>query len=335
MTHLLYSAIQKAIISTINRPDFEAALPPLSDKTWLKLLSTTHHSRQENERLEFLGDALMYATIGRVLYAQIPDGTPHLYTLVIYQNVRAALHSNTTFSHLAERLDILAVSGSVLRALTTKRFGEGASISTMKSKPQIKATADLFETIIGAYYLERGFESLCGWVQGIYKPLILVAEASFSNFRPIPNKQKRKRGHDVEHRPRLVNPRKKPRLVQSTSTSRNRPPDLRFGLLRSPQVNDEHGTRPHILPPAAPHPSTTRLAGTAAPIVIDLTLASDSSEDEGTTLDILPRNHETWALSSSMRRFLVEASPQTQEDCSSDDESTLEQMLVVVEPDSD
>ncbi|KAF9822101.1 hypothetical protein IEO21_00095 [Rhodonia placenta] len=170
----LYPAIQKSIITAISQPQFSAALPPLSDAAWAKLLAPYDRSHDENERLEFLGDALMYATIGRMLYAQIPDGTPNLYT-----NVRAALHSNATFSHLAEKLDILAVSSSVLRALTIRNFGEAAAAPILKTKPEIKATADLFETVIGAYYLERGFEALCEWVKEIYRPLIIVAQKTY------------------------------------------------------------------------------------------------------------------------------------------------------------
>ncbi|KAI0651961.1 ribonuclease III domain-containing protein [Trametes meyenii] len=168
-----YSALQQSINKVINHPDFNAALPPLSDQTWMKILTYSPQAHQENERLEFVGDALMYATIGRQLYEQIPDGSPHLYT-----NVRAALHSNRTFAMLAEKLDIMAVSNSVLKALTRKTFGEGVS-TTSKTKPQIKATADLFETVIGAYYMDHGFEMLYQWVRDIYTPLIKAAADTF------------------------------------------------------------------------------------------------------------------------------------------------------------
>jgi len=75
----LHQAIYDAVIAAIRRPEFDAALPPLSDATWAKLLAGSAH--MERERLEFLGDALMYATIGTILYDQIPKGSPHLYTV--------------------------------------------------------------------------------------------------------------------------------------------------------------------------------------------------------------------------------------------------------------
>ena len=77
----LHRTIQAALFLAIEKPSFSGALPPLSNSTWLQILAGTSVSRQENERLEFLGDALMYATIGRQLYKQIPDGTPALYTV--------------------------------------------------------------------------------------------------------------------------------------------------------------------------------------------------------------------------------------------------------------
>lgn len=94
------------------------------------------------------------------------------------QCVRAALHSNATFSLLAEKLDIMAVNNSVLQALTKRTFGEGASAPN-KSRPEMKATADLFETVIGAYYFDHGFEALCAWVEELYTPLIEVVAETY------------------------------------------------------------------------------------------------------------------------------------------------------------
>ncbi|KAI0825023.1 ribonuclease III [Trametes gibbosa] len=167
-----YTVLQHALREAISHPEFAASLPPLSDETWMKILARTREADAENDRLEFLGDALMYATIGRQLYAQWPNGSPGFYT-----NIRAALHSNVTFAMLAEKLDIMGVNGEVLRALTRRTFGEGTA-APMKTRPQVKATADLFETVIGAYYLDHGFEALYSWVKDIYEPLIqIVAEA--------------------------------------------------------------------------------------------------------------------------------------------------------------
>lgn len=79
---------------------------------------------------------------------------------------------------LAQKLDILAVSDTVLRALTRNTFGESTA-APAKSKSEVKATADLFETVIGAYYLDHGFEALYDWVKEIYDPLIKVTAKTF------------------------------------------------------------------------------------------------------------------------------------------------------------
>ena len=69
------------VLAEIEQPDFDAALPPLSDDSWLRILAISRLQYEENERLEFVGDAVMYATIGRQLYSEIPTGTPGLYTV--------------------------------------------------------------------------------------------------------------------------------------------------------------------------------------------------------------------------------------------------------------
>ena len=72
----------------------------------------------------------------------------------------------------------MAVNNSVLQALTKRTFGEGASAPN-KSRPEMKATADLFETVIGAYYFDHGFEALCAWVEELYTPLIEVVAETY------------------------------------------------------------------------------------------------------------------------------------------------------------
>lgn len=72
----------------------------------------------------------------------------------------------------------MAVNSTILRALTKRTFGEG-KLAGNKSKSQIKATADLFETVVGAYYFECGFEALCKWVGEIYTPLVEAGTVTF------------------------------------------------------------------------------------------------------------------------------------------------------------
>ena len=97
-----YSQIQKTINDTIRHPEFSAALPPLSEATWRKILvGRSAETVLENDRLEFLGDALMYATIGRQLYAQCPQGSPHLYTVSFHVFIYAISYASLTVCSLA------------------------------------------------------------------------------------------------------------------------------------------------------------------------------------------------------------------------------------------
>ena len=85
-------------------------------------------------------------------------------------------------SLVAEKLDILAVPDVVLKYLSGLDFGEGVSAPTTKSGHRVKATADLFETVLGAYYFENGFGSLCEWVGKLYAPLITSAKQAFDKW---------------------------------------------------------------------------------------------------------------------------------------------------------
>lgn len=89
----LLHRVQQAILAEIEHPDFSSALPPLSDTSWLRILANSRWQRDENDRLEFFGDALMYATIGRQLYTEIPLGTPRMYTVchTLYILVRCSV----------------------------------------------------------------------------------------------------------------------------------------------------------------------------------------------------------------------------------------------------
>ena len=87
MAHFV--TLQGCIEQAIRQPDFTASLQPLSDDMWRKILTGTPAAKDENERLEFLGDALMYATLGRQLFQQVPNGTPHLYTVRLYGLLRS------------------------------------------------------------------------------------------------------------------------------------------------------------------------------------------------------------------------------------------------------
>ncbi|TSD03321.1 MAG: putative ribonuclease III [Parcubacteria group bacterium Athens0714_16] len=94
-----------------------------------------------NERLEFLGDAVLELAVTRFLYNKYPEKPEGDLTAI-----RAALVNTNTISDAAKKLktnDFLLLS-------------KGEAKDTGRARQYILANA--FEAIIGAIYLDKGFE---------------------------------------------------------------------------------------------------------------------------------------------------------------------------------
>jgi len=105
-------------------------------------LTHRSHSAGHNERLEFLGDAVLNCVIAAELYRsypELPEGD--------LSRVRASLVNGQSLSELAVGLHIGA------RLL----LGEGEIRSGGARRPSMLANA--VEAVIGAIYLDRGFEA--------------------------------------------------------------------------------------------------------------------------------------------------------------------------------
>lgn len=94
-----------------------------------------------NERLEFLGDAVLGLVISQHLFEEweLTEGE--------MSKVRAAVVNETTLAAMASRIGV----GEVLR------LGHGEEVSGGRSKAPI--LADAMEALIGAVYLDGGFEA--------------------------------------------------------------------------------------------------------------------------------------------------------------------------------
>jgi len=104
----------------------------------------THRSYKKelnNERLEFLGDAVMDLIVGEYLFNLFPKAEEG-----ILSKLRAALVNEESFTRLAKRLNI----GKHLLLSAAEENNNG------RNKPSILSSA--FEAVIGAIYLEGGFE---------------------------------------------------------------------------------------------------------------------------------------------------------------------------------
>jgi len=95
-----------------------------------------------NERLEFLGDAVLGLVVARYSYARYPH-----FPEGMLAKVRSAVVNARVLAQVAERLGV----GEVLL------LGRGEEASGGRSKASI--LADAFEAILGAVYLDAGWEA--------------------------------------------------------------------------------------------------------------------------------------------------------------------------------
>ncbi len=117
----------------------------------------THRSfgAANNERLEFLGDGVLNCVVAALLYEQfprLPEGD--------LSRLRAHLVREATLSGIATRL---ALGDHI-------QLGEGELKSGGWRRPSI--LADAMEAIIGAVFVDAGFEKARAIVAGLYAPLL-------------------------------------------------------------------------------------------------------------------------------------------------------------------
>jgi ribonuclease-3 len=126
--------------------------------------SSWHHEHPEhtpghNERLEFLGDAVVNLAISEELFARHPSEDEGYLSAR-----RAAIVSTTGLARVASRIDL----GSYLL------LGEGEEQRNGRRRPSLLAST--FEAVAGALYLDLGFRAVSDWIVGLAMTE-LVAEA--------------------------------------------------------------------------------------------------------------------------------------------------------------
>ncbi len=104
-------------------------------------------ARGHNERLEFLGDAVVSLAVSEALYLRHPADDEGVLSAR-----RAAIVSTPGLARLAVRLDL----GSYLF------LGEGEAQRGGRVRPSLLASA--FEALVGAIYLDLGWEAARDWI---------------------------------------------------------------------------------------------------------------------------------------------------------------------------
>jgi ribonuclease-3 len=110
-------------------------------------------ARGHNERLEFLGDAVVNLGISEALFARHPDEDEGALSAR-----RAAIVSTTGLARLGGRIEL----GSYLL------LGEGESRRSGRRRPSLLASS--FEALAGALYLDLGYERVCAWLVSLAEP---------------------------------------------------------------------------------------------------------------------------------------------------------------------
>jgi len=118
-------------------------------------LTHRSHSAANNERIEFLGDSVLNCCVAHELYqrfAQLKEGE--------LSRLRANLVRQETLAELSQQLEL----GTYLR------LGEGELKSGGFRRPSI--LADGLEALLGAVFLDGGFDAAQGVIRGLYAALL-------------------------------------------------------------------------------------------------------------------------------------------------------------------
>ena len=110
-------------------------------------------ARGHNERLEFLGDAVVNLAISHALYARHPDDDEGVLSAR-----RASIVSTIGLARLAGRVDL---SSHLL-------LGEGEAQRGGRRRPSLLASS--FEALVGAVYLDLGWELVRQWIVDLATP---------------------------------------------------------------------------------------------------------------------------------------------------------------------
>jgi ribonuclease III len=152
-------------------------LPPISDRLLLEK-ALTHRSyvneypeaSGNNERLEFLGDAVLGFLIGELLYQKYPQMNEAQLT-----RLRSQLVDERQLGQLGSELGL----GNLMR------LGKGAEKD--RGRQNISLLNDTFEAIVGAYFLESGVEAVRNYIHPLFESLAenlveVQTKAKIENF---------------------------------------------------------------------------------------------------------------------------------------------------------
>ncbi|MBS0339550.1 MAG: ribonuclease III [Proteobacteria bacterium] len=146
-----------------------------------RALTHRSFSADHNERLEFLGDSVLNLAVSHLLYtrlADLPEGD--------LSRVRANLVKQDTLHQLALKLALSPLL----------RLGEGEARSGGSSRPSI--LADALEAVIGAVYLDAGYEPAQALVHRLYQSVEINPRMEAAAKDPKTELQEWLQGHKMK-----------------------------------------------------------------------------------------------------------------------------------------
>lgn len=129
-----------------------------------EFLSEKSVALRDNERLEFLGDAILDVVVSDILLEAFPNANEGQLS-----KMRAAVVNEKTLAELAKTINLQDCI----------RLGKGEAQTGGNQKPSILSCA--FEALIAAIYLDGGFNAVYPVVRHLFAPLF-IEESELINF---------------------------------------------------------------------------------------------------------------------------------------------------------
>ncbi len=163
--------------------DYQFENPRLLEMALTHISLANEKGIESNQRLEFLGDSVLSLAVSGYIYQEFGDMDEGRLT-----EIRAAAVCEKSLANAARKLEM----GDAIR------FGKSEAVCGGKDKDSI--LCDTFEAVLGAMYLDGGFEVCRKWVlDNLLTTIQDSAKLDFTNYKSELQTyfQKRDKGTDV------------------------------------------------------------------------------------------------------------------------------------------
>ena len=144
--------------------DIQFSTPALLQQAFTHSSYVNEHRRRhftDNERLEFLGDAVLELSVSHFLYMKYPEMTEGELT-----KLRASIVCEPSLVLFAEELNL----GKYIL------LGKGEELTGGRTRPAL--LADVFESFVGALYLDQGLEKVVAFLEIVLFPKVEIGAFS-------------------------------------------------------------------------------------------------------------------------------------------------------------